>query len=183
MASSALKAKSFDVASLVLSVALHARHRGSRGFLTVAERAFHAAKKSLLEWRGFLQEYTPETIAYNFEAAGHAPLFDVRLQVVVGSHEEPRVRIVPGLTEIETALMRVLDDVVSAAKVRRPSRNNFYAIQVVAMDTKEMMPMLREYLPRVPGILPLSELPIAFFARRQILTMTTWFVRSSDPPP
>lgn len=57
----------------------------------------------------------------HLEAAGSMPLFDVRLKVVAGDGGKPCVAIVPGLSEIEHALMRIMDDVVAAVKVRHVS--------------------------------------------------------------
>lgn len=50
-------------------------------------------------------------------AAGSIPLFDVRLQVGVDAGGQPRVSVVPGLQDIEHALIRIVDDMVAAVKV------------------------------------------------------------------
>lgn len=52
------------------------------------------------------------------EAAGSVPLFDVRLKVVAGDGGKTCVSIVPGLAEIESSLVCIVNDVVTAVKVR-----------------------------------------------------------------
>lgn len=67
-----------------------------------------------------MEKHTPESVEINIEAAGSAPLFDVRLKVVTVNGGETCVSIVPGLPEIENSLMCIVDDVVAAVKVRPP---------------------------------------------------------------
>lgn len=76
------------------------------------------AKESLLAWRRFVEKHTPDSAEINIEAAGSAPLFDVRLKVVTADGGNICVSIVPGLPQIEDALMRIVDDMVAAVKVR-----------------------------------------------------------------
>lgn len=78
-------------------------------------------KGSLLAWRQFVGKHTPDAVEVNLEAAGSTPLFDVRLKVAIEGGGEPRVSIMPGLPEIEGALMRIMDDIVAAVKVRLAS--------------------------------------------------------------
>lgn len=65
-----------------------------------------------------MERYTPDTAEVNLHAAGSTPLFDVRLQVVVSHGSEPHVSVVPGLPEIEHALLRTVDDTIAVVKVR-----------------------------------------------------------------
>lgn len=65
-----------------------------------------------------MEKHTPDSVEINIEAAGSAPLFDVRLKVVTGSGGKTCVSIEPGLPEIENSLMCIVDDVVAAVKVR-----------------------------------------------------------------
>lgn len=67
-----------------------------------------------------MEKHTPESVEINIEAAGSAPLFDVRLKVVTKRVGETSVSIVPGLPEIEDFLMCIVDDVVAAVKVMSP---------------------------------------------------------------
>ncbi|CAM9362495.1 unnamed protein product [Pylaiella littoralis] len=72
--------------------------------------------ESLLAWRRFVEKHTPDSAEINIEAAGSAPLFDVRLKVVTADGGNICVSIVPGLPQIEDALMRIVDDMVAAVK-------------------------------------------------------------------
>lgn len=65
-----------------------------------------------------MEKHTPDSVEIGIEAAGSAPLFDVRLKVVTGDGGKTCVSIVPGLPQIENALMCIVDDVVAAVKVR-----------------------------------------------------------------
>lgn len=69
-------------------------------------------------WRRFVEKHTPDTVEVHLEPAGSTPLFDVQLKVVTGDDTKPCVSIVPGLPEIKSALMCIIDDVVAAVKVR-----------------------------------------------------------------
>lgn len=71
-----------------------------------------------MAWRRFVEKHTPHTPECTFDASGSTPLFDVRLHVVLEDGVEPCVSIVPGLPEIEHALVQILDDMIAAAKVR-----------------------------------------------------------------
>lgn len=62
-------------------------------------------------------KHTPDSAEVNTEAAGSVPLFDVRLKVVTEGGGNYGVSIVPGRPEIESALMQIVDDVVTAIKV------------------------------------------------------------------
>lgn len=65
-----------------------------------------------------MEKHTPDSVEINIEAAGSAPLFDVRLKVVTGDGGNTCVSIVPGLPEIENSLICIMDGVVAAVKVR-----------------------------------------------------------------
>lgn len=82
------------------------------------DNSMHPAKESLLAWRRFVEKHTPNLAEISIEAAGSAPLFDVRLKVVTGDGGDTCVSIVPGLPQIENALMCIVDDVVTTVKVR-----------------------------------------------------------------
>lgn len=70
-----------------------------------------------MAWRRFVKNYTPDAVEINLEATGSTPLFDVRLEVVTEDGVNPHVSIVPGRLDIEIALKRIMDDVVTAVKV------------------------------------------------------------------
>lgn len=74
-----------------------------------------------MDWRELVRRNTPEAAEMDLkaqEAQGSTPLFDVRLEVVTGEDGKPCVSIVPSLPAIEHALMRIIDQVVTAVKVR-----------------------------------------------------------------
>lgn len=73
-----------------------------------------------MAWRRFVENYTPDAVEINLEAAGSTPLFGVQLEVVTEDGVNPHVSIVPGRLDIEIALKRILDDVVAAVKVSYP---------------------------------------------------------------
>lgn len=77
-----------------------------------------AGQESLLAWRRFVEKHTPDMAEIDLEAVGSTPLFDIRLTVAGGYGDNPCVMIVPGLSDIERALMSVVDDVVATVKVR-----------------------------------------------------------------
>lgn len=77
----------------------------------------HSGQESLLAWRRFVEKHTPDMAEVGLEAVGSTPLFDVRLMVADGYGDKPCVLIMPGLPDIQRALLSVVDDAVATVKV------------------------------------------------------------------
>lgn len=86
--------------------------------LMPATYLLRSGQESLLAWRRFVEKHTPDMPEVGLEAVGSTPLFDVRLTVADGYGDKPCVLIMPGLPDIERALMSVVDDVVATVKVK-----------------------------------------------------------------
>lgn len=78
----------------------------------------HSGQESLRAWRRFVEKHTPDVAEVGLEAVGCTPLFDVRLTVADGCGDKPCVLIMPGLLDIERALLSIVDDAVAAVKVK-----------------------------------------------------------------
>lgn len=110
-------------------------------------RAFlYCEKESLLAWRRFVEKHTPDSVEDNIEAAGSVPLFDVRLKVVTGDGGTTCVSIVPGLPEIENSLACIVNDVVTAVKVRQPPPHSLgYVVSTTKDHAVETLKRRRDF--------------------------------------